>query len=518
VFGWLKKQDSGKTVRSSNVRPARRSFNYENASGNAFYCGSDHSDLLYRYGYLVCITDQFSQSSLWENLQQVSWPSTEWQGLTIVTHPDTPLYLALRGNSKVCLIGHAFDPFDKVFDGQALAEDLVGRLSNNAAFFDRLDNLSGKFVLLANTGNGWTVYQDAFASKSVFYDQQVPGVIASHAQLLADATGDSVDLNVLAFLQSPAYQKRDVKYLPGLRTIYNNVFYCPGNHSLELASLRVSRHYPTRYVEEAADALLIDYLDGYSDYIAAKFDRELFGLTGGLDSRTLLAPLSAKNIPLTTFTLNRGDVNGGSPKDIALAKQLSDVVGADHHEILIDYGALKPSYFKETMQVLRQNTGFARLNSPIANTQLFSRFREQYPDQKLSYSRGFGGEILRGFYQGKGDEITEVDPKQFAKAYGVMQGSPFVVDSFRHFIASSDFSSLDGVDINDVFYWEHRMSGWGALAVAETDILACTFVGYNSRRLYNAFFNRPFAERAERFAFKKAILHFNPTLLDYDVE
>ncbi len=428
------------------------------------------------------------------------------------------MYLASNGNSRVCLIGHAFDPFDKLFDGQALSEDLSERLSSTEAFFNRLDNLSGKFVVLINAGKGWKVYQDAFASKSVFYDQQIPGVIGSHAQLLADATGDSVDLNVLAFLQSPAYMKRDVKYLPGLRTLYNNVFYCPGNHTLDLATLKISRYYPRLYKEEPADALLIDYLDGYSDYIESNFDRELFGLTGGLDSRTMLAPLSAKNIPLTTFTLNRGDMNGGSPKDIALAKQLSEAVGADHHEILIDYAALKPSYFKETMQVLRQNTGFARLNSPIANTQLFSRFNEKYPKQKLSYSRGFGGEVLRGFYQGKENEITDVDPRQFAKAYGVMQGSPFVVDNFRHFIESSDFSSLDGVDINDLFYWEHRMSGWGALAVAETDIVACTFVGYNSRRLYNAFFNRPFSERAERSAFKKAIAHFNPTLLEYDVE
>ena len=362
------------------------------------------------------------------------------------------------------------------------------------------------------------MYQDAFASKSVFYDQQVPGVIGSHAQLLADATGDSVDLNVLAFLQSPAYMKRDVKYLPGLRTIYNNVFYCPGNHALDLATLKISRYYPREYKEESADALLIEYLDGYSDYIDANFDRELLGLTGGLDSRTMLAPLSAKKIPLTTFTLNRGDTSGGSPKDIKLAKQLSEAVGADHHEIMIDYDALKPSYFKETMQVLRQNTGFARLNSPVANTQLFSHFKEKYPEEKISYSRGFGGEILRGFYQGKEDEITDVDPRQFAKAYGVMQSSPFVVDNFRHFIESSDFSNLDGVDINDVFYWEHRMSGWGALAVAETDIVACTFVGYNSRRLYNAFFNCPFSERAERTAFKKAIAHFNPALCEYDVE
>lgn len=517
MFGWLKKRQESSAAVRSTVRRARRLFS-GTRSESMFYCGADTSALLYRYGYLVSITNAFSDEPLWDNPQIHSWPTHEWSGLTIKVHPETPLHFSSKGGMNVCVIGHVFDPFNKTFDAQALASDLCDRSANEDAFHHQLDNLSGKFVVLLGRGNTWRVYQDAFASKSVYYDAQVPGVVGSHAELVADATGDGVDLNVIAFLQSPAYQKRDVKYLPGLRTIYQNVFYCPGNHVLELVTGAVRRYYPRPYKDEPSDDLLIRYLDGYSDYIVQNFDRELFGLTGGLDSRTMLAPLSAKKVPMTTFTLNRGDVNGGSPKDIALAKQLSAEVGADHHEVVIDYAALTPNYFKETMQVLRQNTGFARLNSPVANTQLYARFKKLQAKEKLSYSRGFGGEILRGFYQGKGGEISSVEARQFASAYGVMPKSPFVRDSFQDFINRSDFSNLDGVDINDVFYWEHRMSGWGSLAVAETDILACTFVGYNSRRLYNAFFSRPFEERDKRVAFKRAIEHFNPKLLNYDVE
>lgn len=521
MFDWIKGRfrenvnfvDHHFKVKPGSVYPSERE--------SAFYTGVHSSPLLYRYGFVACINST-AEAMLGESPSIQGWRTTAWADWVVARHPDTTMVIAGSGESQLAILGEVFNPFTKEFDAQVIADHLCLRAHAEAQFFELLDELSGRFVVLVKAGSRaeWLVYNDAFSARSIYYHAQKPDVVASHAALLAELTADSVDFNVLAFTQASAYQKRDVKYLPGARTLYQNIFYCPANHRLRVSRSQTDRYWPRASKAEPVSCsdLLIQYLDGYSDYIRARHDRELFGLTGGLDSRTLLAPLAAKKVSMTAFTLYRGDKNGGSPKDIVLAKELSAAAGVEHETLTIDYPGLKTAYFTEPMQVLRQNTGFIRLNSPYAHCQLHNHFKDRFPGQSLSYSRGFGGELLRGFYQNKVGSIKDISPKSFSHAYDVFPGSGIVRDSFKHFIASSGYKDLQGIDPNDVFYWEHRMSGWAALSIAETDITACTYSGYNSRRLYQAFMVCPFNERTQRQAFRDALTHFMPELLDYDIE
>lgn len=521
MFEWIKDRFRRTGSFSSHQLKLKPSMVYPSAQESAFYTGVHSSPLLYRYGFFACLNSAVETVSA-HSVSTQGWRATSWADWMVVRHPDTTMVTASTGGAQLAILGEVFNPFIKEFNAQVIADDLCRRASATDQFFALLDELSGRFVVLvkATPGAEWLVYNDAFSARSIYYHARKPGIVASHAALLAELTADPVDFNVLAFTQAPAYQKRDVKYLPGARTLYQNIFYCPANHRLRMSHGQPERYWPRVSSDESisCSALLIQYLDGYSDYILGRHDRELFGLTGGLDSRTLLAPLIAKKMPMTTFTLHRGDKNGGSLKDIDLAKELSAAAGVEHETLTIDYPALKGAYFTEPMQALRQNTGFVRLNSPYANCQLHNHFRTRFPEQSLSYSRGFGGELLRGFYQNKAGNLKEVSPRSFAHAYDVLPGSSFVRDSFKHFITSSQYENLGHVDVNDVFYWEHRMSAWAALAIAETDITACTYPGFNSRRLYQAFMMRTFAERTQRQAFRDAIEHFMPELLDFDVE
>lgn len=492
---------------------------YSAGTGEAFFTGSQSSPELYKYGFVVCINGT-AEPNL-SRLQSIAgWSASSWADWVIVHHPKTRAVTAESAGSRLAIIGDVFDPFAKEFDAQAIAESLCDLSANEMAFLEKLDSLSGRFVVLAQHGKEWFVYNDAFSARSVFYNAQMPGVVASHAALIAEVTAEPVDFNVVSFTMSEPYRKRDVKYLPGCRTLYENIFYCPANHRMRVFRNRPERYWPRPEAQAPGNAseVLIQYLDGYGDFIRSTYDRELFGLTGGLDSRTLLAALAAKKMPMATFTLYRGDQNGGNAADISLARDLASSLGLDHETLRIDFSEMKPKYYSEPFQVIRQNTGFARLNSPFSNAELKAHFAGRFPGESLSYSRGFGGEILRGFYQGRPNEIRQATSEDFARAYDVFQGAPLVRASFEHFIASSDFSELHGVNINDLFYWEHRMSNWGALAIAETDVTACTFAGYNSRRLYKAFLHLPIKERAKRTAFKDAIRHFKPELLDFAVE
>jgi len=43
-------------------------------------------------------------------------------------------------------------------------------------------------------------------------------------------------------------------------------------------------------------------------------------------------------------------------------------------------------------------------------------------------------------------------------------------------------------DLNDVFYWEHRMGMWGAAMHNEMDPVMLSMTGFNSREVYEAAF------------------------------
>ncbi|WGL16397.1 hypothetical protein PVT68_16730 [Microbulbifer bruguierae] len=492
---------------------------YPNRSDGGFFTGVHASQYLYKFGFIACIKGTAEPNI--SQLKSISgWDTSHWDDWVVAHDPKVGKVSSSVSGSQLMLIGEVFDPFLKEFDAQQIADDLCALAADESAFLERLDNLSGRFLILVKHGREWFVYHDAFGARSIYYNAQMPGVIASHSCLLGEVTAEPVDFNTMYFMFSDAYRKRDVKYLPGLRTIYENIFYCPANHRLNVFQGRTERYWPRPESHEyiAPSKLFIQYLDGYGDYIKSAFDHELFGLTGGLDSRTLFAALAAKGMSMTPFTMYRGDQNGGNSKDIALARDIASSQGLEHVTVKIKFDQMKEQYFSESFQAIRQNTGFSRLNSPFSHTQLLDAFSQMFPGKRLSYSRGFGGEILRGFYQGRAGEISAARTEDFSRAYGVLQGSPFVRAAFQHFIDSSDFSEVQGVDLNDLFYWEHRMSGWGSQSIAETDAMATTFAGYNSRRLYKAFLRMPIEERFQRQAFKDAIRHFRPELLNFPVE
>ncbi|WP_214000397.1 hypothetical protein [Arsukibacterium sp.] len=339
-------------------------------------------------------------------------------------------------------------------------------------------------------------------------------MVASHAALLASAVKASVDYDCLTFVQHADFKARDVKYLPGRRTLYCDLYYCPANHRLVMADHTTERYWPRAgtQIDNDAGQSLIQYLDGYADYIKQHYDQEFFGLTAGMDSRVLFSVMIAKGMPMQVFTMRRGDPSGGSKADMEMAKAMCAHFSLPHREVQVDFKRLGSKSFTPSMQVLRANTGHMRGNAVVANAQFSDEFGPELLKVKTSYSRGFGGEIMRGFYHRQGPATA----KHFASLYGLMAGTAYVQDSFEHFVKCSDFSQTHGIAVNDLYYWEHRMSGWAALGVAETDIFANTFAGYNSRRLYEAFMRESPAEREARAGFIAAIRHYCPTLLDWE--
>ena len=159
-------------------------------------------------------------------------------------------------------------------------------------------------------------------------------------------------------------------------------------------------------------------------------------------------------------------------------------------------------YFDPSRKVLRMNGGPHRLNAVYSNDAFFKHFKDNLSDN-CSFTRGFGGEIIRGFYQKSGQQLKEATASKFAGLTGILGDSDLVKLYFQHFIDNLGYDKCFDADLFDIFYMEHRMSKWAANSLNETDITAHSIVGMSCRKLYEVNMGLPFEYRKSREVFKK---------------
>lgn len=488
-------------------------YNFEQQSDD-----TSITERYYRFGYIANVGNYpvFKESL---NSQLASWKSFKAGTLHLRLHPECPIFSGGQDGRHIVILGHVFDALNKVLDSQKVCDSLAKHKTLSSSFLSELDNLAGRYVVFANFGTGWDVYPDAFGSKMRLFSPEAPGMVASHSSLLANASGAQLDFDMFAFMSSEAYRKRDVKNLPGLATEYENVFVAPANHALDLTQMHLHRFWPReniRHTNEAlAESIFIQYLDNYSDYVAQRFDKDIFGLTGGMDSRTMLAPLLAKGVNIEAFTLLRG--NQSNREDLDTAKELAKKFGFAH--TIVDVSteeARNFGYYSNVRKALRQAGGPQRLNTGHSNASFYRAFKHKAtPDS--NFSRGFGGEIIRGFYQRQGKPLEVATASKFAGLMGIHGKSELTQHYFQHFIDNLNYESCYDADLFDIYYMEHRMSKWGANALSESDLTAHSMVGMACRKLYEVNMGLPLEMRATRSVFKKTVQHFYPTLLEVEV-
>ncbi|WP_213999997.1 glycosyltransferase family 2 protein [Arsukibacterium sp.] len=126
---------------------------------------------LYKNGFIAALNG--AEHALTATTDIADWVKLEWADWHVCLQNKQLWHFF--GN-RLAIIGTAFDPYNKIFEPQQLLQHLAGKLGNESAFLNALDNLSGKFVLLARHDDGWKLYNDAFSSCSIFYhDERTAG-------------------------------------------------------------------------------------------------------------------------------------------------------------------------------------------------------------------------------------------------------------------------------------------------------------------------------------------------------
>ncbi|MDF2754369.1 MAG: hypothetical protein K0S82_2752, partial [Gaiellaceae bacterium] len=205
---------------------------------------TDAGEPLYRFGFICfAAADHPEGDRTWAEIA-ASWRRVEVDEFVVYHHHETPLRYQRGDGGSVVLIGHAFAvPADRTVE--AVLNELVAA-ETDELFFERLDALSGRFSLLVLKDSAKRVFHDPIGSRSLFYRASGAFCVSSHAELIANAFGHRRSQAVRELMATDRYMKRDVKYLPGDLTVYEEVYALVPNNYYDVAGAKTVRYWPRR--------------------------------------------------------------------------------------------------------------------------------------------------------------------------------------------------------------------------------------------------------------------------------
>ena len=366
-----------------------------------------------------------------------------------------------------------------VYCGYASDEDSLRSLDASLELADRASRLGGRFAPLVvdRTTERFAMATQVAAVDSIFFAStdrfHFWGNQASVLSVLRDGavTYDPARLLTLlhaGFFGDAATPYRGVDALPPFTTVLVDGQRAE-QRQVPLASLK-ARSFGARMrrlgsrllprVDEVPTKELASSFTGAFSLLRSRPDVRI-GLTGGMDSRLILAGALAAHVPVECFTIQK---HGPDHPDLYLAKELAALVGVRHR--VIEREAERsgpPSTPRELLGVatrtLAATDGMLGIQYP--STTSYAHTGE------VSLS-GHGGEILRGGYGEKQHPATRDRVRRFFDSMWCHTPQLLREELVRHHGEQADAwlqaypARLHGGDILDCLYVDRRCGRWVA--------------------------------------------------------
>jgi asparagine synthetase B (glutamine-hydrolysing) len=487
------------------------------------------NSLLFRFGFICHSAAHHPEGDrVWAEVVQ-SWRTLEVAGFVIHHHPETLLRHHRRDGGAAVLIGDAFaTPPGRTVE--SVLDTLLAAESDDL-FFDSFDALSGRFALLVLKGSARRAFHDPIGSRSLFYRGAGEFCLGSHAELIAHAFGMGKSEAVQELIGTAEYESRTVKYLPGDLTLYEDLHGLAPNNYYDITERRSVRYWPRQgrrstTFDEFFGAL-DEYLAALASHLRGRYS-PILGVTGGIDTRTLLAAFSRYELPVRGVTWLRRR-RGPQEDELRLVEALTAQAGIEHTY-------LRPGPADDGQRAVRAIAkrnlgGFGRAS------RITAQMHERFAQADAVFVRGYGAEIIRGFYNFRNPNpralrghpvrrrlrawsgaVRGLAPNARRGVIGAMTAGELLtaydssmrgvrageehrrlgLAAFEGFIERANYDERLvrlGFDLDDLFYWEHRMGMWGSAKHNEMDPAALSISGFNDRSVYEIAFGMNPRER-----------------------
>jgi hypothetical protein len=347
--------------------------------------------------------------------------------------------------------------------GMFWALDSFAAIEPGPRFADDISRLSGRFSALMVKGNTFAIGTPATRVDSVFHAESDACVFfgnqASVLSVLRDGAVRYRPHNLISFISAGYFGSDETPYdgvttLPPLTTIYHD-----GDSlhraTIDLADLKADGRSHTEILEACSDALSAAVLP-----LVDLPEPVQLGLTGGKDSRLLLAALTHAGARATCLTNSKGEANRS---DVWVARALAALVGVEHTVVDISNtnvaapGGQSIDLMARAASTLRNSDGMMGALTPLRGDPSVHR-------AQLSLW-GHGGECLRG---GWAENLHRPGEQDIASIFRRnFEGYPVFADAAQasqHDFAgrwiADQLARCRPADVLDIAYLYFRIGRW----------------------------------------------------------
>ena len=182
--------------------------------------------------------------------KQINSPKTDWKQYNFnINNKQYYLWYDIQNEISLkkhedtwCfMLGMVMDTIDWHMDLDLVCKNCLDKLCKSKNdFYDYIDNLNGRFIIIFGDKNETIILNDATATRSVYY-HDTKCLIASHYEIIAEIANEE---NHSYFDEFNKIEKYKPWTLPGDLTPYNNIKILIANHEWNISNLKLRRFYP----------------------------------------------------------------------------------------------------------------------------------------------------------------------------------------------------------------------------------------------------------------------------------
>ncbi|MBH8566462.1 hypothetical protein I8748_30650 [Nostoc sp. CENA67] len=448
-----------------------------------------YKDLLFRRQFLIT-PDRCEELEHWQHKTLGKFH--------IYAHPDIELNVIDENHEKpkMALIGYMIDPNFPEQTNIDILRSIYNSINSIDGICKYLYDMAGRFVLVIDDPKDTFIFHDACGLRSVFYTQEGKSTyIGSQPLVFKYVMPIKYDERFHIYNESK-YKKSNIEHwIPSGCSLFKDIFHLVPNHYLRLSTFEQVRYWPNKELQDEP----LEYVAGKVSELLERLMKAgnyrfslAFSLTAGFDSRTLLSACKAIAPDIYFYTLQYRKLTLLA-HDIAIPNKLLGSLGYDHH--VIDCRKKTDPSFAQVYA----------LNTPISHNNdwgdiAYGMMVGGYPSDRIAVKGNCseaGRSYYRTLYETTGNHQPLETPEQIIDL--IQRGwyeIPFVCEQIRDWYnQTKPVSEVSGIDILDLFFWEHRMGSWQAQSQLEWDLVQEVYTPFNHRRLLEIMLSTPIKYR-----------------------
>lgn len=457
------------------------------------------------------------------------WKKVIINGYSVLIHKDQDFYIFEGIGKTFLLIGHAYNPFNGIYEEQILLSQAADKYdSSKMEFLDEISGWTGIFCVFV-FDKEITAVQDCAGFKALYY-----GIIKdkmcfmSHPQMAADIYNLDMDPFVKRLVKNRFYNIGN-RYLPGdlspfteIKRIGANVYLCCD----EKHTVSIHRFYPVRpldHCETEADywrKIEESYrlLNKNIELASKKWPNIAISLSGGTDSQTTLACANGMYEKFHFFSFYSKE---SELRDSQAASEICKRIGVKHHiyPIPMENDAIED--YEELKSIIVHSYGYIRGLAEHEVRKHICMYRWDYFDTEI---KSMSSEIVRVFFPRKyGTEFPrKLTPRYFSILQTRYFASPLLLYKsdriYKKYMEKFDLVEPKcNFEHTDLYFWEVRLSNWGMLMTQSLDICHRVTFPFNNRKLIELMLSLPREARKSDNVHKDIMRIANPEIVNANI-